>query len=226
MSDISLFETVLASTVHDMKNSLGLILGQLDSVTQKLVEDAPSQQLISTLRYETSRVNLSLMQLLTLYKVDHDQLNLRKVEVDVQDFLEDCLASHESLAKIKSIDLKMICDDELRAFFDPDIIEIAINNVIGNSIRYTQSKVYVSAKFIDQGLLIEIADDGRGYPEEMLLNPDVFINRVNYRTGSTGLGLYFAAIVSNKHQRGSRSGYIKLDNKSTLGGGRFQLFIP
>lgn len=226
MNKISLFETVLASTVHDIKNSLGLLLGQLDNITEKLEDDDESTLAISTLRYETSRVNLSMMQLLTLYKVDHGQFSVRKAEVDVIEFLEDCIASHEQLAYMKGINLQMICDDDLIWFFDADLIGIAINNVIGNSIRYTNSKVTVSAHIQNQQLNISIIDDGNGYPEAMLDGPEDFINRISYRTGSTGLGLFFAAIVSNNHQKDDIKGHIKLDNEGIEGGGRFRLYIP
>ncbi|HFB66897.1 MAG TPA: HAMP domain-containing histidine kinase [Aeromonadales bacterium] len=226
MNNGTLFETVLASTVHDMKNSLSLLLGQLDSLTEKLQDDDESTLAISTLRYETSRVNLSLMQLLTLYKVDHGQFSVRKVEVEVIEFLEDCIASHEQLAKMKNIHLQMNCDDDLIWFFDPDLIGIAINNVIGNSIRYTKAKVCLTARVLQGQLNIEITDDGNGYPEEMLASPEDFINRISYRTGSTGLGLFFAAVVSENHQKDDLKGHIQLDNKAPQGGGRFQIYIP
>jgi len=226
MSKHSLFETILASSVHDMKNSLSLLLNQLEQIALKLEQDEESRNSISSLRYETSRINLSMMQLLSLYKFDHNQLSIRRCEVEVQEFLEDCIAAHQQLADMKSINLEMQCSDELIAFFDPDLIGIAINNVIGNSIRYTTDKVIISAKATEKGLLIEILDNGQGYPVMMVENPENYIKRVNKSTGSTGLGLFFATIVSKKHQKNGRDGYIQLDNNSKLGGGRFQLFVP
>ncbi len=51
------FSTVLASTVHDMKNALSVILLSLTDITDKLKEVDPENEKVSVLRYETSRVN-------------------------------------------------------------------------------------------------------------------------------------------------------------------------
>lgn len=226
MPNQSIFETILASSVHDMKNSLSLLMGQLDQIASKLESDDECKDAISSLRYESSRINLSMMQLLSLYKFDHDQLTIRRVEVEVQEFLEDCIAAHQQLANISNIHLIMDCDDELIAFFDPDLIGIVINNIIGNSIRYTDDKVLVKAKFINKALSISISDNGKGYPDEMLQQPEYYIKKISHSTGSTGLGLYFAAIISQKHEKNGEKGTINLENHSELGGGKFEIVIP
>ena len=46
------------------------------------------------------------------------------------------------------------------------------------------------------------------------------------KSGSTGLGLYFAEQIANIHHSGDKKGYITIDNNSKLGGGRFTLFLP
>lgn len=228
-NNTSLFETVLASTVHDMKNSLSLVLAQLDQIAA-LIEDNDDHKVVSTLRYESSRINLSLMQMLALYKLDNDQLNLRTVEVELIEFIEDCVASHIPLAKNSNIELEIDCDEFLVWFFDPDMVSIAINNIIGNSIRYTQSKVKISVSEtqIDshKGITIEISDDGDGYPEMMLIEPENYIKTINHSTGSTGLGLFFSATIASMHQKNGFHGRISLDNKNPWNGGRFQLFLP
>ena len=226
MPEKSMFETVLASTVHDMKNSLSLLMGQLDHISQQLEKDLKNQQAVSSLRYETSRINMSLMQLLTLYKLENNQLSVQIAEVEVIDFMEDCIATHSSLALNSGVNLELECDDSLIWFFDPDMVGIAINNVLGNSIRYTESQVLVTVKVEDGRLVIQIDDDGRGYPENMLIDPENFIKRISYSTGSTGLGLFFSATIARNHERSGKRGEIILDNGGLLSGGRFQLSLP
>ncbi len=226
MTEISLFETVLASTVHDMKNSLSLLMGELDNITQRLENDAENQHAISSIRYESSRINLSLMQLLSLYKLENNQLAIQIVEVEVADFIEDCIAAHSPVASINGINLNVDCDDSLIWFFDPDMIGIAINNILGNSIRYTKSCILVTVKISDGRLLIQVDDDGDGYPENMVQDPESFIKRINYSTGSTGLGLFFSATVAHYHKRFGRQGDIMLENGKLLNGGCFQIYLP
>lgn len=224
--DQSMFETVLASTVHDMKNSLSLLLSQLDNISDSLERETDNQLAVNDLRYQASRINISLMELLTLYKLDKKQVGIQFNEVIVVDFIADCIAAYSLLAENKDIQLDMQCDDALIWFFDPDMVGIAINNIIGNCIRYTKSKVLVSAELYNGQLSIRIDDDGQGYPENMIDEPEQLMKKINFNTGSTGLGLYFAATIAQRHQRQHRCGNIQIDNDSPIGGGCFQINLP
>ncbi len=226
MSNNGLFETVLASTVHDMKNSLSLLLGQLDVISEQLAQDRENQQAVATLRYEAGRINYSLMELLTLYRLEKQQLGMNIHEVIVADLVDDCVAGHSMMASNNGIRLETDCDDELIWFFDPDLVGIAINNILGNSIRYSSELVRISVKTQDKLLLIQIDDDGAGYPQKLLDEVENFSTGVNAQTGSTGLGLYFAATIANCHQRQDRQGRIQLQNEAGLSGGSFQLYLP
>lgn len=224
-SNKSMFETVLASTVHDMKNSLSLLLSQLDNISERLEHDSKNQQDVNGLRYQANRINISLMELLTLYKLEKKQVGIQFAEVIVVDFLEDCIAAHSQLAANRGIQLDMQCDDSIMWFFDPDMVGIAINNIIGNCLRYTKTEVQVSARLNQGQLSINIDDDGPGYPQKMLQDTEQFMNKVNFNTGSTGLGLYFAAAIAERHQRQNRQGRIQLQNHDQ-GGGSFQFNLP
>ena len=226
MRNHNLFETVLSSTVHDMKNSLGQLMAQLDEISLRLEHDKENQNAVSSLRYESSRINLSLMQLLTLYKLEKNQLSINIDEVEVIDFIEDCIASHSMMAKNKGIQIELDCEDSLVWFFDPNMVGIAINNILGNSIRYSKNKVLVSVIMENGFNIIQIDDDGEGYPESMLDDPEILINRVNKNTGSTNLGLFYSAIIAGEHERLGKKGSIKLKNKVLLQGGCFQFILP
>ncbi len=78
----------------------------------------------------------------------------------------------------------------------------------------------------DGMLLIQIDDDGSGYPQKLLDAVDDFSSGINAQTGSTGLGLYFAATIADSHQRHVRQGHIRVQNAVALSGGSFQLFLP
>jgi signal transduction histidine kinase len=226
MSEKSLFETVLASSVHDMKNSLGLLMGELDNISLQLEQDTENQRGVSTIRYETSRINDSLIQLLSLYKLENNQLDIQVIEVDVVDFIEDCIASCMPLAANNGVQLAIDCDDATVWFFDPDMVSIVLNNIIGNSIRYAKKQVLISVKIEDGRLLIQVDDDGEGYPESMLQDPESFSKKVNSSTGSTGLGLFFSNTVAYYHKRCGKQGEIKLGNGHLLRGGCFQMYLP
>jgi len=226
MNDDSLFETVLASTVHDMKNSLSLLLARLEDISLQLEQEHDLNRPVSALRYEAGRINGLLMQLLAMYKLERKQLEITMVEVDVIAFVEDCIAAHSPEAEQSGISLEYDCDEELLGFFDPDLIGIAINNILGNSIRYSRSRVLLAVQPVDSGLQFTVADDGEGYPREMIDNQGQYARRIDSSSGSTGLGLFFSDSIARLHRRGDRNGRIELANGPPLGGGCFRLTLP
>ncbi len=220
----SLFETVLASTVHDMKNSLSLIMNQLDNVSI----DLPRQdsQAISTVMYEASRINTSLMEMLALYKLENKQLAVHIEEVIAIDIVEECVAASAQHATSRNVRIEIDCDNTLIWFFDADLVSIAISNIIGNSIRYAESLIRISVVAKDGELVIHIDDDGDGYPTKMLDEVKDFKSRVKFSSGSTGLGLYFAHTIADCHVRKNRRGHIRLRNGDRLSGGSFRMILP
>ena len=84
----NIFSIILASTVHDMKNSLGMMSKTLESVLTDLPEEIRNQsnKQYAVLQYEHSRVNNLLMQLLAIYKIDNNQLPFNPSYHNVYDF--------------------------------------------------------------------------------------------------------------------------------------------
>jgi hypothetical protein len=220
------FSMILASAVHDMKNSLSMLLSALSALESRYPKpnDEDNKQR-AILQYEASRLNSALVQLLGLYKLDNQQLPVNINYIDVEDFLYDQIAQYEPLLKSKNIAIEIEVDDELDACFDQDLVASVINNILGNAIRYTQQKIKLTA-YYENGLVFEIADDGVGYPNEMIEKQQNYIKSIDYSTGSTGLGLYFASKIAELHKNKGRCGSIELANGGELGGGIFRLKLP
>lgn len=219
------FSTVLASTVHDMKNALSLILLSLADITDKLKEVDPDDSKVSVLRYETSRVNGLLVQLLALYKSEQQQLPLNINYHNVYDFLEEQVLSYDELLTSKNITVNIEVEEELDWAFDSDLMAMVISNIITNNIRYTDSSIALKASIKDDMLDIAISDDGTGYPVLMITNQKDVILGINQSTGSTGLGLYFAGQVASMHSNDNKTGNICLSNCENSGG-IFTIRIP
>lgn len=221
------FPAFLASIAHDMKNSLGMLINTTEEIQGNCSgEKCPSQPLLSNLQYEARRVNNNLIQLLTLYKMDKDQYTLNIAHHSVSEFIEDATLQNRPLLEFKGISMEAECSDDLTWFFDSDLVAGVINNVLNNAYRYAHSSIRITAAVQDECLAIHIRDDGQGYPEHMITDAAGFSNRVNFSTGSTGLGLYFASIAANMHRNKNRKGFIRTSNCSSNGGGCFSIYLP
>ncbi|MCP4414476.1 MAG: HAMP domain-containing histidine kinase [Gammaproteobacteria bacterium] len=219
------FSTILASTVHDMKNALSLIMQSLSNLTDKLAEVDPDNTKVPLLQYETSRVNSLLVQLLALYKAENKQLPLNINYHNVYDFLEEQALFHDHLLSSKNITISIDADDELEWAFDEALLTLVITNIISNSIRYTNRHIHLNAVIVADMLELKVSDDGNGYPKKMIEQQNDVILGINQSTGSTGLGLYFAGQVASMHKNTIQSGQIKLSNGENTGG-VFSIRIP
>jgi len=221
------FPTILASTVHDMKNSLGMMLRALDAVIQQVPEPIRAQvREISVVQYEAARVNNDMMQLLALYKLDQDQLPLSIEYHNLLDFFDDLQSLHMELLHYHQISVTIDCDADLAWFFDYELMLSALGNVLTNTIRYSRNQITLSAEVIDDQIWISVADDGPGFPALMIEKQQDYLLGVNYSSGSTGLGLFFCGQIAALHTKQDKHGFIRLANNTRLSGGHFQMILP
>jgi signal transduction histidine kinase len=218
------FPAILASSVHDIKNSLTALralLGQLENAYQ---EPKPTE--FRQLEFETNRMNNSLMQLLTLYKIDLSQFSLSIDEYSAADILEDVVAQQSTLLSLSNIQLITECHDELFCYCDNALVSNALCTLVNNAQRYCRSKVVLSVVQEDDYVVFCIEDDGKGYPESLLSSSQKQLPRIDLANGNTGLGLFFTETIAQLHVKGDKRGFILTDNNSRFGGARFKLYLP
>ncbi len=218
------FSMIMASAVHDMKNSLGMLLHSLDELRREL-PDQTAESRMNTLRYEAERVHGDLVQLLGLYRLDQDSLSARLEEHYLPDFIEAQIARHKPLLDGHGIEPD-IAVGPLSGYFDADLLAGVINDTVNNAIRYTRNRIRISAFQRENMLVIQVADDGAGYPDAMLDTTRQIPTSIDFQQGHTRLGLFFAREIARLHRNGDRYGYIQLSNGGPLGGGVFEILLP
>lgn len=224
------FSDILASTLHDTKNSLGILFNNLEDIIASCrSENCARHSDFYMLQYEIQRLNHSLIRLLSLYKAEKSQLSANIDYHGISDILEEVTAAHEILLGSRGIKLLTQCDNRLFWAFDRSLVEGVLDNVINNAFRYAQVTVKISALVENGYLVLKIEDDGKGYPATMLMNEEKqpeFKQEIDFKTGSTGLGLYFSMMVAGMHVNQGKKGFISVVNGGSLGGGVFSIYLP
>ena len=221
------FSTVIASTVHDMKNSLAMLMqahSQWLARLPELARQAPEQGVIE---FEFAHLNGMLVQLLGLYKLGINQLPLQPAYHELDDFIEAQLACHQDVFASRGIMATFEVDPlSPLGFFDRELIASVLGNCINNAIRYARHAVLISVSDAAGQLVITVNDDGEGYSSQMIERQADYMQGINHSTGSTGLGLYFAGRIAALHQRNGVQGRTEIGNGGSLGGGLFSLYLP
>lgn len=205
------FATILGAAVHDMKNSLWLLLQNINEVSEEL-GDTPAGRSLADIQYEAQRLNTGLIQLLSLYRNEYDALPVSLEEQFVDELFDDLVEDSRFYAQRHRIELSIDVESGLTWFMDRTLINVLLQDVVINALRYAHQRVHLTAAVQDNQLLITVRDDGDGYPDDVLAQmasgePDI-------RSGRTGLGLYFAQRIAQGHARHNVAGSIQLSNAS------------
>lgn len=222
--------TVMAATVHDVKNSLSLIDNQIRDIVHEVSGHSPdSAQKLNRIRLEAGRINNDLVHMLGLYRMKNETFRPTFEEVLVEDVVNDAIARYTETLTALGVTLDIrIEDPDMVWFMDPVLIEGVLANILTNSIRYTTDRLVFSVSESDGGLSIRITDNGQGYPEKMMnfMVPGGDQGDLNFQTGSTGLGLFFCHQIARLHVHNDQEGYIRLSNHPDHGGAVFELWLP
>lgn len=222
--DISTF---LVSSIHDMKNSLGVMAAFLeDALSAQGDLHSPGYDKTAHALYEAQRINDHLIQLLALYKIDQAFYPFDPQERRLLDLAQDALARVAQLAQFQGIALECDCPPELSAWLDYDLVFGVVVQALHNALLYSRSRVLLIVAPLGGGVSIRVEDDGAGYPGFLLEQGDALGKGVCFHTGSTGLGLYFAGVAARLHSNGGQTGTTRLENGGQLGGGCFVLELP
>ena len=228
-SPLSMF---LASTAHDMKNSISVLSGTLE----RLLDDASPETekaypQMAQMLYQTRRLNDNLMQLLALYK----QVGQPEYPFDVQpipavELAEQVAALGRVLLQSRGIDFDVEVDPDLIWHLDEDLIVGVVSHAVNNAVNYTRDRIRLALRQEGDLLEIRVEDNGAGYPQALLDAGAEAMSGVSsgvdFRTNSAGLGLYFAREVARMHRHRGRHGAVRLENGGSLGGGCFILTLP
>lgn len=223
------FTDLIASSIHDMKNSLNLQVSALEGIARQSRDkgDLALFQDLGRVIYQSNRMNLNLVELLSLYKLSKSIYPLDITEQAVAEVIEEAVMQNQSMMDFKGIVVSVDCAPDCYWYMDRELVKGVLVNALNNAFHYTRDQIHIIARLQDKRLELRVEDNGAGYPKRMLVNPDLSGEQgVSFETGSTGLGFYFSEQVARLHKNGRQRGALAIENGGSLGGGCFVLRLP
>lgn len=208
-----------AALVHELKNHLGLLGMTLERIPR--CGDPAHDEPLDAARLLCEDVTDRLRQALWLYKSDKGPLSPNVDAYSPHDLIAELAARARALARDRfDVEIRLADDLPAVAFFDRDLVEMAMMNAIQNSLAYARRCIALEADARDGWLVLTVRDDSDGYPAHVL---DSMAAGKPYRSHGTGLGLQFARLIAQLHENRGRSGALELANDS---GAVFRLRLP
>ena len=199
--------TFVGDAAHELRSPLAALKLQLQAAERdgSLVG---SKQTFERIEGRLNRLIHLVHQLLTMAREDA-QRGARFEPVSLRRLCERAVGDFSTLAEARQIDLGLEfnpsrdADDAYKVSAEPAGIEVLLNNLIDNAIRYTPrgGKVDVILKRSDDGIGLCVSDSGPGIPDaERERVFDRFYRSAGNKEHGSGLGLAIALKIAQRHQ--------------------------
>ncbi|MFQ5715860.1 MAG: two-component system histidine kinase PnpS [Nitrospinales bacterium] len=219
----------VANVSHELKTPITSIKGFVETLLGGAIDDPQkAKPFLEIVSKQADRLNAIIEDLLSLSRIEQgsEKSQIPLEEVYVKDVLKNVAQVCHSSAEGKSIKIRLVCENRLKAKVNPPLLEQAVTNLVDNALKYSEpgGSVQAKAEKLDRGIKIHIQDWGCGIGPEHL--PRLFerfyrVDRARSRKlGGTGLGL---AIV--KHIAQAHGGSVSVDSAPQKGS-VFSICLP
>ena len=194
---VSAQSRLLKDISHELRSPLARLSVALELARQRTGSDA--QGVLDRISLESDRMNDLIGNLTTIARLDSGSGSLRKVEVRLEEMVEEVARDADFEAQARNCRVECEVMDELPVLGDPALLHSAVENVVRNATRYCgdATTVKVRAERSAPGsapeAVIQVSDLGPGVPEaelDKIFRPFYRIDDARGRsTGGVGLGL-------------------------------------
>ncbi|MCH9630167.1 MAG: Alkaline phosphatase synthesis sensor protein PhoR [Chlamydiia bacterium] len=222
---VNLGKDFIANASHELRTPITIIKGfvetlkEMPEISEDMLEDIFDKILRSCIRMDGIVKNLLIL-------TDLDHLSVANMKrFDLLALIDNC--RHTLLEVYPKANISIDCSKkEMITKADPDLLELALMNLLTNAVKYSPSPAEISIKLageIDERT-IEIVDNGYGIPIQSL--PSIFNRfysvdkKMSRKLGGAGLGLSIVKTIIDKHK-----GEISA-SENPGGGTTFEVRIP
>jgi hypothetical protein len=177
---------------HDLRSPLSSILGLINLM--KSEEDM--KQLKEYVNYQEKSIHKLDLYILNILSISRNsRMNIEFKEIDLKTLFESILLQLNYLPSYSLIEKKIEVDQNVPFYSDSVRLSVILNNLISNSIRYSDLNkarplLFVSAKVTREQAVIKVYDNGIGIKQEFIHKIFNMYFRATESVSGSGLGLY------------------------------------
>ena len=196
----------VSSVSHELRTPLTSIRGVLEMLSDGDAGELPetAHTLIATAQRGSERLSRLVNDIIDVEKLATGDFSVVPRPTDVPTLIGDAIASLEGLAAATGVRIRF---GEVggQALCDPDRVEQALVNLIGNAVKFSPEDgvVLVSTVVEETQVVVSVRDQGRGIPADQLTSVFERFHQVNAsdatEKGGTGLGLTITRSIVERH---------------------------
>ena len=194
---IQLKNRIFSVIAHDLRSPVVNILYMLNLLKEKEYKEKYDTYANSSIQYAQLVISL-LENMLVWGRGQEDKIKFSPEKLDLADIILTNLSIFKETADKKDITVNFTQVGSSVAFFDKDLLDIIIRNLLSNSVKYTPRGGRISILLKDKtgqgaGILLKICDNGIGISEskqkELFSSSEIESTPGTENEKGTGLGL-------------------------------------
>ena len=193
----------MMAITHELKTPIAITKLNLETLQKHRLSEEQQQHLISNTLQEAGRLNTLSNNLLLASRIEAGDYKLATEKIDMGELVAESIQDY-TMRFPKRI-LHADIDPEVYFSGDRLMLQMAINNLLDNAIKYSgkDAPVTIVLKKENNGVQLLVKDEGKGIPADE--KNKVFTKF--YRVGNlhtqvakgTGLGLYLTQKIVEQH---------------------------
>jgi signal transduction histidine kinase/DNA-binding response OmpR family regulator len=180
-----------ANISHEFRTPLTLIKSPLQLLQSKSDSESESKKL-NMIDKNADRMLELVDQLLELSKIDSSNLKLLFKQGNISNFLSTMMEPFELLAEEQQLKFKKSIQKTKESnYFDKDVLEKIVSNLVTNAIKYTIEKGTIEVKSIQENdiLTLEISNETADLKQEDVVKMFDYFYQKDSNTSGFGIGL-------------------------------------
>ncbi|MFO1241745.1 MAG: sensor histidine kinase KdpD [Rickettsiales bacterium] len=214
---------LLASISHDLRTPLASISGLAGSLLTMPDMPKKSSDTLYAIQSQSAKLTRIVTNLLDITRLELGNLNLNRQPYFIEEVIGAALLHLQDIFDKRKVETEITAANHL-VEMDGLLIEQVIVNLVENAVKVTNGaigRIIITVEDHERGLLIAIADNGRGIPDSVQHRIfDKFFTEENEYSSSSGLGLAICRAIVELH-----GGEIWVDNNA-MGGATFFFTLP
>ncbi len=212
---------------HEFRTPLTLIISPMQTLLEdkELMADESKANILYGIQYNSQLLLGLINKLLGFSKMESNMLTISYTYGNFAGFAKTIYSQFTLWAQQKGIEIEFTSSHkEIFGYYDPNLMQQVLYNLISNAIKYTPQnhKVSISITDTSESITIEVEDNGIGISEELQANlfKKFYSDGVMSESGGIGIGLYLAKEIVDMHD-----GQIAVSSKIGQGT-KFTITLP
>lgn len=217
-------QSLVSDISHQTKTPIANLKMLNDTLLTRPVSEEQRREFLQAIGSQLDKLDFLIQAMVKTSRLETGVITLEKNAAPIADTLAAAVSGILASVEKKQIDFSVDCPEDLTALHDSRWTSEALFNLLDNAVKYSPSggSIKVSVKEWEMYVRIDVADTGRGIPEETQAS----IFKRFYRESSVhdvdgiGIGLYLAREIITM-----QGGYIKVTSE-VGNGSTFSVFLP